>query len=85
MLFCKIEDIDVGFIIQHYLPEFVKDDAIVEDTRSDKEKLAAIHLFDREHDCPTFAAIILFGINPRYFLPGDYIQYVKFKGDTKGG
>ena len=36
-------------------------------------------------ECPTYASIILFGKNPRYFLLGNYVQFVRFKGENKGG
>lgn len=47
--------------------------------------MASIRLYDRTHECPTYAAIILFGKNPRYFMPGAYVQYVRFSGNEKGG
>lgn len=34
-----------------------------------------------KYDCPTYAAIILFGKNPKYFLMGDYIQFVRYNGE----
>ena len=33
----------------------------------------------------SIAAIILFGKNPRYYMPGAYVQYVRFVGKEKGG
>lgn len=36
-------------------------------------------------DCPTYAALIMFGHNPRYFMQGDYIQFVRFRGNDNGG
>ena len=27
----------------------------------------------------------MFGKNPKYFMPGAYIQFVRFKGETNGG
>ena len=45
----------------------------------------SIHLYDLEHDCPTNAAIILFEKDPRHFMPGSYIQYVRFAGKAIGG
>lgn len=27
----------------------------------------------------------MFGKNPKYFMPGAYIQYVRFKGETNAG
>ena len=34
-----------------------------------------------EHQCPTYAAMVVFGKNPRRFMPGLYVQYVKFMGE----
>lgn len=56
-----------------------------QDTRTIKEQMASVRLYDRVHDCPTYAAVILFGKNPRYYMPGAYVQYVRFAGKKKGG
>ena len=81
----KIEDLDVDYIQSSYLPKIFDAETIVGDTRDIKEQLASIHLFDRDNDCPTYAGIILFGRNPKYFLMGDYVQFVRFAGKDKGG
>jgi ATP-dependent DNA helicase RecG len=44
-----------------------------------------VRLYDRTHDCPTNAAIILFGKDPRYYMPGAYVQFVRFAGNSIGG
>ena len=80
-----INDIDVNYIKQEYLPQVIDTEVLVSDSRDVKEQLASIHLYDLTHDCPTNAAIILFGKNPRHFLPGFYIQYVRFAGKAIGG
>ena len=80
-----INDIDVNYIKQDYLPQAIDTEVLTSDKRDIKEQLASIHLYDQTHDCPTNAAIILFGTNPRHFLPGFYIQYVRFAGKTIGG
>ena len=80
-----INDIDVNYIKQDYLPQAIDTEVLTSDKRDIKEQLASIHLYDLTHDCPTNAAIILFGTNPRHFLPGFYIQYVRFAGKTIGG
>lgn len=80
-----INDIDTNYIKQEYLPQVVDTEVLASDKRDIKEQLASIHLYDLTHDCPTNAAIILFGNNPRHFLPGFYIQYVRFSGKTIGG
>lgn len=80
-----LEDLDVDYINDTYLPDVVDAEVLQADKRDLKEKLASVRLYDRAHDCPTYAAIILFGRNPRYFMPGDYVQYVRFQGQDKGG
>ena len=55
------------------------------DTRDFKEQIASLRLYNKQYDCPTMAAIILFGKQPCYFMPGCYVQYVRFEGTTKAG
>lgn len=81
----KLEDIDVDTIVKEYLPKAIDAKTLEKDKRPLKEKLAALHLFNMHWDCPTYAALIMFGFNPRYFMPGAYIQYVHFKGSSNGG
>lgn len=81
----KFEDIDVDTIVREYLPKAIDADTLAKDKRPLKEQLASLHLFNMQWDCPTYAALIMFGHNPKYFMPGAYIQYVHFKGSTNGG
>ena len=80
----SINDIDTEYIKQEYLPKVIDGDVLSTDTRDIKEQMAAIHLYDLTHDCPTNAAIILFGKNPQYFMHGAYVQYVHFAGKDRG-
>ena len=80
-----IDDLDIDTIKFNYLPAVVDSDELAEDRRDIKEQLASIRMFDRKFDCPTYAAIILFGKKPRYFLPGSYIQFVRFAGKDRSG
>lgn len=84
-LSAKLEDLDVDYIKSKYLPMAFDEETLANDKRDIKEQLASIHLYDRENDCPTYAGIILFGKNPKYFLLGDYVQFVRFAGKDKGG
>ncbi|MCO6025571.1 putative DNA binding domain-containing protein [Prevotella cerevisiae] len=76
----KLTDIDVEGIRNGYLPKTISEEVLVVDRRSIEEQMASVGFYDLEHHCPTYAAIILFGKNPKLFLPGAYIQYVKFDG-----
>ena len=81
----SIDDIDTDIIEREYLPKAIDADVLSKDQRPLKEQLASLHLYNMQCDCPTFAALIMFGKNPKYFLPGAYIQYVRFKGNDNGG
>ena len=80
----SLKDIDTQFIEHQYLPQIIDTDILATDKRPLKEQLAAIHLYDINNDCPTNAAIILFGLNASFFLHGCYVQYVHFAGEDKG-
>lgn len=79
-----IDSIDVDYIKAKYLPQVIETEVLASDNRDIKEQLSSIHLFDLEHDCPTNAAIILFGNDPQYFMHGCYVQYVHFSGKDRG-
>ena len=78
-----LDDIDTDFIKEHYLPQAISPETLSEDKRDLKEQMASLRLFSMRYNCPTMAAVILFGRDPRYFLPGNYVQFVKFAGKTK--
>lgn len=80
-----IDDLDTEVIVKEYMPRAIASDVLADDHRQLKEQLASLHLFNLLVDCPTFAALIMFGRNPKYFMPGAYIQYVHFKGNDNGG
>ena len=78
-----LNDIDTGAFVNKYLVKAVSPDLLSSDTRTIKEQMAAVGMFDMNYDCPTNAAIILFGIRPRKYFPGAYVQFVRFKGEDK--
>ena len=67
-------------LFKDYRNYAVSPDVIQDNHRTIEEQLAALHFYDLKKDCPTVAGILLFGKNPRYFLPGAYIQYLVFPG-----
>lgn len=81
----KLDDLDVDAIIKDYLPKAIASDVLAVDKRPLKEQLASLHLYNMQWDCPTYAALIMFGNNPRFFMLGAYIQFVRFKGLDNGG
>ena len=80
-----IDDIDTDSIVRDYMPKAIDAEVLADDRRPLKEQLASLHLFNIKYDCPTYAALIMFGKNPRYYMLGNYIQYVRYRGNDNGG
>lgn len=83
---CKgstLEDISLELFEIRYLPAAIDADTLRENNRERKAQLASLKFFDIKGDCPTYAGILMFGNNPRYFVPGAYVQYVRFSGDDE--
>jgi len=77
----SLDDIDQPLFMNSYLPLAVSPEIIEKDTRNIKDKMASLRLYDKTRDCPTNAAILLFGKNVDYFFPGAYVQFVQFDGE----
>ena len=71
-----IDDIKIDLFSSFYLPKAIDVDVLKSEKRSIEQQLASLRFFDLRYNCPTYAAIILFGKNPEYFLPGAYTQFV---------
>lgn len=63
-----------------YRREAVDPETIAANHRPVELQLASLRLYDPDRACPTHAGILLFGKNPRFFLPGAYVQYLKLPG-----
>lgn len=72
----KLEDLALGQF-DAYRREAVDAETIAANHRDIQHQLASLRMYDLERACPTYAGILLFGKNPRFFLPGTYIQYLK--------
>lgn len=79
-----IDDVYIDIIKNEYIPKAVSAEELQNDTRSIEQQMGALGLYDMTHNCPTNACIVLFGKNPKRFLFGAYLQYVRFNGLDKG-
>jgi len=75
----SLDDLALG-IFEAYRREVVTPDIIQTNHRPIEEQLASLRFFDLRRGCPTFAGILLFGNNPRFYLPGAYVQYLRLPG-----
>ena len=76
----KLSDINTDLLHDKYLVPLLGKDVVDSDARPIEEQMAAVGMYDTEHSCPTYAALVLFGQKPRRFMPGLYVQYVNFRG-----
>jgi ATP-dependent DNA helicase RecG len=72
----SLDDLALGQF-EVYRRSAVDAETIAANHRSIEQQLASLRMYDIERACPTFAGVLLFGKNPKYFLPGAYIQYLK--------
>ncbi|MBL7795241.1 MAG: putative DNA binding domain-containing protein [Saprospiraceae bacterium] len=77
-----LDDLNLELFRSTYLPNAIDAETLSANHRDIKAQLASLRLFDLAHDCPTNAGILILGNNPRYFVPGAYVQYVRFSGDS---
>jgi ATP-dependent DNA helicase RecG len=78
----SLNDLNINAFKLMYLPNAVAPDILENDRRDAKMQLASLHFYDLEADRPTVAGLLMFARNLPYFLPGAYIQYVRFDGET---
>ncbi len=76
-----IQDIALGQF-DAYRRQAVDAETISANQRSIELQLASLRLYDLKAGSPSNAGILLFGKNPRFFLPGSYVQYLKFPGTS---
>lgn len=75
-----LQDIDIRLFRDQYLPAAIPEEVLADDHRDITEQMASLRLFDKTHNCPTNAAMLLFGKNPSHYYLGAYIQHVQFLG-----
>ena len=84
----SIDDLDLQKFKHYYLPKAMTDDEIEEDLKAGRDvkyQLASFGFYDTNYDCPTNAGMLFFAKNLRRFIPGAYVQYVRFAGKDRAG
>lgn len=75
----SLDDLALGQF-DAYRRQVVDPNTITANHRSVEQQLASLRLYDPERAHPTHAGVLLFGKNPRFFLSGAYVQYLKLPG-----
>lgn len=78
---CTFNDLSLP-LFEAYREAAISPEVIAESQRSLQQQMASLRFFSPRYGCPTNAAAILFGKKPRYFLPGNYVQFLLFPGTS---
>lgn len=76
----NLNDLIIDSFRNNYLPNAVSREIIEQNHRELDKQLASLRFYDLKQHCPTNAGILLFGKEPRYWLPGAYIQFLQING-----
>ena len=77
-----LDELLLESFVNDYLPRVIDAALLAENKRTPKEQLASLRFFDLARDVATYAGILVFGRDPLQFLPGAFIQFVRFDGLT---
>ena len=81
----KLEDLSIDTFKSTYLPNAIDSETLRSNNRDVKYQLASLKMYDLLHDMPTNTGVLTLALNPLFYLPGAYIQYVKFAGEEMTG
>jgi ATP-dependent DNA helicase RecG len=80
----SLGDLSTDLFLNSYRNQAFAPEVIADNHRDIKHQLASLRFYDLTKDCPTHAGILLFGKDPRYWLPGAYVQFVRYDGEQLG-
>jgi ATP-dependent DNA helicase RecG len=79
----SLSDLDLEVIRSTYLPAVVDREVIEENQRPLEQQLASVRLSDPS-GIPTVLGLLVAGYDPGSYVPGGYIQFVRYQGDGLG-
>ncbi|MCP4156188.1 MAG: transcriptional regulator [bacterium] len=75
-----MNDLDIEFFERHYLPKAVAPEILEQNNRTLENQLKALRFLSPD-GIPTTLGILAIGKDPRYFIPGAYIQFLRIEGN----
>ncbi|MEB3886012.1 ATP-binding protein [Lyngbya sp. CCY1209] len=80
-----ITDLNLEFFQQSYLPFVLAPEVLEENRRSLTQQLASVRFTTPEPDLyPTVLGILVVGTDPKQFVPGNYVQFLRIEGTELG-
>lgn len=77
----SVDDLDIENIRQEYLPLAIAPEVLAENHRTTLQQLSSLRFITNDYPpLPTTLGILVGGKAPRNFIPGFYLQFVRFDG-----
>ena len=76
----SLQELNTNIFKNNYLPLAISPDILEANHRDFEQQLASLSFYDLRYKCATFGGVLMFSPEPRRFLAGSYIQYVRFQG-----
>lgn len=84
--YATVNDLDLELFRRVYLPSALPVDILEENHRSLEQQLSSMRFTTIEPEVkPTTLGILVLGKDPRQFMPGAYIQFIRFDGTELTG
>jgi ATP-dependent DNA helicase RecG len=77
----SLDDLNLDLFQREYLTSALAPEVLEENQRSIEQQLASLRFVTPQPEqCPTMLGILVVGKEPRQFIPGSYIQFIRFDG-----
>jgi ATP-dependent DNA helicase RecG len=81
VLLSDLNDLDLDLFKTSFLPASIAYDILAENQRTTQEQLLSLRLLTPKFNCnPSVLGVLTIGKDPRQFLPGAYIQFLRIDG-----
>jgi len=78
-----LKDLDVDLFLKVYLPSALPTEVLENNQRTIEQQLCSMRFVTADSDPkPTVLGILVVGKDPREFIPGGYIQFLRIDGET---
>ncbi len=78
-----IADLNLDYFRDVYLKRAVSEDVLKENGRAIEHQLASLRMLSQDFQTPTPAGLLVLCDEPKRWMPGAFIQYVRFSGNDR--
>jgi ATP-dependent DNA helicase RecG len=80
---CRLNDLSRTSFEQEYLPHAFAADVLAANERTFEQRLASCGMVaSSDEPIPTVLGVLVLGVSPRTWVPGDYVQFLRIQGKT---